>query len=1762
MKRGIKLKVVPMLISLGLFLIGLGLIDLGIELENQKVSSIENEAILYFSDKSGNFLYLSDVDYVKDQSYVGYDEIRYDEVNGGGKITVKVENNAIAFEKGIWAHATSQVTYDISQYDYKYFTAFIGLNTTSNKGNGVIFSIFTSIDGKDWGEPVIQMPKLPGENATFVKVDIHDVNYLRLVAFDNDGNGQDHSVYADAKLVNEIADESVFLTVEEYDRIIQTQYNKQGIIDKDLEFTILKRDFVKSVGKDTLNLVYNANDENKAAIDWLMNNYDAMHYYIFGGRPDGGYYNSLFQLGRLYYNYKDDFNITTPLNNIYEPGLTEGELYKKMVITLSLTHSQNVGLWMQPSAQENKSDAVRRYAIYRYMYKNDMFKATDKVDITPWFESLKIEEMRLVLNNIIDDEEIIWLNRYVQSRIDASPNSAWGLLTPHSYISYVFPNYSNPVFYSEDNFDYFNELFAVPDMNNPGEKIGLFDVSYTIPGGKDVPEYTLKITRGTSNYKLYKVWMNFRNKFGTGAVCGGISKSGSNIRTTHGIPAAVIGQPGHAAIIYYTKNAAGQGYWGLDNDVSGWVYSEKGERFLLGWGNDRTYVKGYNIPYIVQAQEALNDYENFVKAEKLVKLANSYSEDKEMQEQLYRKAAEVQPINLDVWLGLIHLYQDDSNKTEEDWYQLAEQMFDSIKYFPFAVNNISDLLVPHFTSNAYQFKFTLLQTRIYTEAKNYQGSDVLQPALTRTLASAILGKIDTTLASFSFDGEDAEKIVLSSRFDGNGIRWDYSLDGKKTWNEVNFLGDEEHKLNLTPEEIASITSENDIYVHIVGVNYAEENLFKIDIKESLGIPSVLYANDNENKLIAAPKTLKWKLNENAQWTYYSEEEPDLTGNKTVIVQAGATGVYLSDTNTRTYTFTENIRNDKRKYIPVEHITLHSVSSEATGQGRYAQNALDANMNTSWHSDWNGRDQDKFIIIKLDEVKYLSALEFLPVSGGNGKIESAEISVSMDGEKWRVVVPETNWTYKNTNDVSLKSVDFDPARALYVKIVGKKTQAASASSSYIAATMFNFYEDVTAKFVADFSFDGDDAGKIVLYDEYQGKSFQYSLDNGKTWKNSTSDVHSLTKSELEAITEENKIKLLIEGDETEYYINIKKGEIPDTTSYLNDLENRLIGLKDTNKLEWSIEGDDKWISFSTKEPIVSGNHVLLVRKKAIGIYTASDSVRFAFTEDNQPRNRRYIPIKHLSVHSYLSQSLDKNRPFYAPNAIDGNPTTLWHTNFAVDVRQSAVKPFYTIKLDTPRYISALEFLQVKYKVNNPDSIKNVRVYVSEDAIEWKEAGRLENIPDGNTELKTIDFIKSIYGQYVKIEMDTYSMFTSLAMVNLYEDLDKNLPGEAIEYSITTKTNKDVVATIVSRDEITVINNGGSSSYIFTENGTFTFEYRDKNNELKTYVAVVDWIDKEPPKGTIHYSVKDITNGEVIATLETNEKVTITNNDGKNIYVFTENKDFEFTYVDEAGNEGSTTASVSWINPDAPIAEIEYSTKELTNKDVVVTLTNSSEEITITNNGGSNTYTFTENGSFTFEFLNSVGIKGCATATVSNIDKVAPTAVVKYNIMELTSQNVIAILDDASEEITIINNGGKNTYTFTENGVFTFEFIDRAGNMNSVKAEVNWIIDEIIEEPWNPGIIEHPTESSVSLSYDKSYSSSNTSDIDNKKEDNGNKENDNKLDEEKEHYNNQEHNKEAKSSRGFLTIVKYIILSFILIVVGYLLVIFIKKYKKNH
>ena len=1433
------------------------------------------------------YCYLSDIKYIPGKSSVGWGSITLDKnleaKYNDGLITLNIDGKKTQFLKGISAHATSTIVYDLTNYNYDYFTSYIGVDASrGNNGNGVKFSIYTSKDGENWDlQTPVSPPVMKGSsNAIFVKIDIKESNYLKLYAHNNGNAGSDHSVYANAKLIKEGYVENTnsadfIKTLEEYDEIIKG-YDGQEITE-DYELTLLQRELVSRVGYDMLSLYANHSVEYRQTISWLFNDVENLRTYILGGTPEGGYMASLKVLNELYQKYKEDFTITETTKY----GTVLGDLYTRMAMAMSLTHSTSFGLWIQ-SGGENRSDAITRYQIYKDMHKNGNFvvlrnadgspqlneNGTPKLDVTQWFENYNVEEMRYIFNNLSDDEETLWLNEYTQSFVDQYPSQYGRYLSPHPYMDYRTENLNQPEFYDPERKDEWDNHFK-----------GVFS------------KYNVTYRPG-----LKKIWMFLRNPIvPTGAVCGGISKIGSSVRTSHGIPCVVIGQPGHAAMIYYWQNADGKGYWNLDNDVSGWTASEKGERLLLGWGNaNSSYARGsHQVVYMLLAQEALNDYDNLVKAEELVYLAKSYEGDLSKQEEIYRKALEAQPINIDAWLGIINVYNSDKTKTENDYYNLAEDLAESLKCFPLPMYHLTNLIKPRLTSVENSYRFTLLQTRILTEGSTLPNSatdQVLQPSITRIEANFLLGNLDKTIATFSFDGDNSGKIILSSRFDGNGIRWDYSLDGKQTWNEVSFSAEEEHKLQLTQEQIETITAENDIYVHIVGVGYEEENLYKIDITNTNA--PVLYNNDLENKIMGVTNIMEWRLDENDPWTSYKVSEPDLTGDKTVQVRIAPSGTGLASSIT-TLNFTQDQENAKRKYIKIEHLSIANVSSEATSNQGNASFAIDGNYNTRWHSNWNGSDSQKYITIKLDKPMVISAMDYVPAGGGNGRILQAKILGSMDGENFTEI---QNVTWAN-NDVN-KTVDFDdPIQVQYIKLIGSRTSSAG-GGSFIAARMFNFYEDTTIKVVASFSFDGNNAGEIVLANEYKNSNWKYSIDSGLNWKTGNGDIHELTTEEINQINENDKIKIKFDGNETEYTINIKKGNIPDINPYINDWENRLIGINNVDTLEWKYEDTNDWTSYSEIEPIVEGNRKLLIRTKATGIYCASEIREYQFTEDTDSDTEKYVPIKHLSIHGYSTQSVDSSRPFYAPNAIDGNINTLWHTDFRYSVLTQEIKPFLTIKLDEPRYISALEFVQTKYREVDPDFIKNATVYVSMDGEDWTVAGRIENCPQNN-ELRKVEFTEDIFGQYVKFEMETYDIFASVAMINIYEDITKReteptIPTAEIEYNITEPTNQDVIATLVNPStHITVTNNNGNTSYTFTKNGEFTFEFIDDEGNKGTAKAEVTWIDKstgieQPEIASEKYIIKENTITRILpeTTLNSFRENIVTNR--------------EFTIVDKNGS----------------------------------------------------------------------------------------------------------------------------------------------------------------------------------------------------------------------------------------------------------------------
>ena len=93
-------------------------------------------------------------------------------------------------------------------------------------------------------------------------------------------------------------------------------------------------------------------------------------------------------------------------------------------------------------------------------------------------------------------------------------------------------------------------------------------------------------------------------------------------------------------------------------------------------------------------------------------------------------------------------------------------------------------------------------------------------------------------------------------------------------------------------------------------------------------------------------------------------------------------------------------------------------------------------------------------------------------------------------------------------------------------------------------------------------------------------------------------------------------------------------------------------------------------------------------------------------------------------------------------------------------------------------------------------------------------------------------------------------------------------------------------------------------------------------------------------------------------------------------------------------------------------ITYSEENWTTNDVTATL-NLEQGDTVTNNNGQNTYAFTKNGEFEFQYTNANGVKGRALAKVENIDKDKPEVKVTGIPTEYTEENITLAIEATDE-----------------------------------------------------------------------------------------------------------------------------------------------------
>lgn len=1007
---------------------------------SENVETIDNDIMTVYEldeKESNQFVYLSDLDYLS-QSKAGWGNIQKDKNVDGGTISLVIDGEQTFFHKGMGAHATSNLIYDLQDVkdDFTRFSSYVGVDySKKGKSDGVKFAVYVSeYEDKGWQLAGSTDVIRPEDNAYKFDIDLsqYSYRYLKLTSTVYGSTASDHAVYGNCRLLKASYDESDELykglkKVSAYDEELSKRSVKDNIDDH--KTTILKRELVNRIGYQNIQSLTRQDPTVKNTLNWLLQDENALSLFIeAGGYFSGSGYNALNALHCLYQEYKDDMG-----------NSGDQLMYKKMLLATAAAYSKNIKTFLvNYGGKAYASDPVVKFKEFKELYDDGSFIRKDE------FKTYPMEIIRTVMDSRINDEEIDWLRDYIDIKYPPEKYlNNWVRYNGYGYSKYVNTGYNLPQFYDQANKTKWDDKYGF--------------LKYGISYGES---------------QLYRIWMFME----AGAICWGLSGIGMVVNEVQGIPAVGTYQPGHEAYLLYSVNDKGEGLWNISDNVGGWKssFSRWGSttatehRLLLEWGQKEynTLNSGNNTTYMLLAQDALNHYDDYVDSMYYYLLSNSYKQGSDKHEEALNGSLQCYSKNLDAMYGLYKSYLQKENMDDKQWLELAHKVVEEYTYFPAPMVDLLKLIKAQIKDSIAQIEVDMIQTEALHKASAATEKESLQSSACREIASSLLGKNAVELATFSFDGDDANTIKINESYDNTIIQVRVSLDGGHNWLE--FANGEtytnEHQIKLTKQQVSQITAENDIYVGLMGT----DKNYVIDIKAGKTLGSDIYKNDDENLLLGGnTASLEYSLDDGQTWQDYESginSQTRIEGNVTALFRYKATGVYLRG-DEKAYQFTANKNNEKNQYVQLKNVYLKDYSSQQDStKDRAAINLIDGSMYTAWHTKYNDRTDLRYYVTGFNRVRYVSQISFLPGTGNNGRPKTLEIYTSIDGKDWTLVKTQSLENNAKQKDIVLD----EPVAAKYVKLHAKESYGNSTGEAnmYFSGRMLWFYEDTTQQYVAN------------------------------------------------------------------------------------------------------------------------------------------------------------------------------------------------------------------------------------------------------------------------------------------------------------------------------------------------------------------------------------------------------------------------------------------------------------------------------------------------------------------------------------------------------------------------------------------------------------------------------------------------------------------------------------------------------------------------
>ena len=240
----------------------------------------------------------------------------------------------------------------------------------------------------------------------------------------------------------------------------------------------------------------------------------------------------------------------------------------------------------------------------------------------------------------------------------------------------------------------------------------------------------------------------------------------------------------------------------------------------------------------------------------------------------------------------------------------------------------------------------------------------------------------------------------------------------------------------------------------------------------------------------------------------------------------------------------------------------------------------------------------------------------------------------------------------------------------------------------------------------------------------------------------------------------------------------------------------------------------------------------------------------------------------------------------------------------EVTEGIIKTGMTVVDKEDTYIAVVDGdVSKDGKVDQIDVSKMVREETEEigkvEASEYGIEKVARKIVYGEYELEKVKGVEKPEIKVVNGQQGENEWYTTDVELEINQ---KEEQGKKTVYKIKGTEEKEETQ-IEERQKITIDKDGIYKVIAYT--------YGEEGNRSRITYEIIK-VNKTGIEATINYSTTESTTDPVMATVTFNkEGIKITNNEGKNTYEFTENGEFTFDYVDEAGRIGSITAKVDWI-----------------------------------------------------------------------------------------------------------------------------------------------------------------------------------------------------------------------------------------------------------